>query len=329
VIRTLLNLTLFVALGTGTAIATELTPPVADGAVQVTVLVYILDVNTIDSGQQTFTANVYLEYGWHDPRLKHGGEGPVIRGMNEIWQPKLQVLNQQRLWPTFPEQLEVFPDGTVRYSQRVWGNFTQPMDLHDYPMDSQKLTIQLVAVGMTPDQVELVPAAGVEHAFASDLSLADFEFTGSEMAAEPYQAIRSGRMSASILCNYFVSRKPGYYVVKVIIPLILIVMMSWAVFWIDPKMADPQIGIAATTMLTLIAFRFAIDANLPKIAYLTRLDTFIMASTVLVFLTLAQAVLTTGLASAGRLEQARRCDRWARLLFPSAFLAVVILAFVI
>jgi len=79
-------------------------------------------------------------------------------------------------------------------------------------------------------------------------------------------------------------------------------------------------------MLTLIAFRFAIDGSLPMISYLTRLDTFVMASTVLVFLSLFEVVITSRLAKTGRNEQAIRLDLWSRLLFPGAFVLVMVLA---
>src|SRR4051812_36284102 len=65
---------------------------------------------------------------------------------------------------------------------------------------------------------------------------------------------------------------------KSFLPLVLIVMMSWAVFWIDPNTSNSQISIAVTSMLTLIAYRFAVDGQLPRLPYMTRLDTFFLAS---------------------------------------------------
>jgi hypothetical protein len=35
--------------------------------------------------------------------------------------------------------------------------------------------------------------------------------------------------------------------------------MSWSGFWIDPVNANSQISIAVTSMLTLIAYRYAVD----------------------------------------------------------------------
>jgi hypothetical protein len=40
-------------------------------------------------------------------------------------------------------------------------------------------------------------------------------------------------------------------------------------------------------MLTLIAYRFAVDSQLPRLPYMTRLDLFTLASTLLVFFSLS------------------------------------------
>jgi hypothetical protein len=52
--------------------------------------------------------------------------------------------------------------------------------------------------------------------------------------------------------------------------------------------ASSQVSIAMTSMLTLIAYRFAIDSQLPRLPYMTRLDVFILASTLLVFFPLSR-----------------------------------------
>ena len=96
-------------------------------------------------------------------------------------------------------------------------------------------------------------------------------------------------------------------------------MMSWAVFWIDPTDSGAQFSIAVTAMLTLIAYRFAIDANVPKLPYLTCLDKFVLFGSLLVFVTLIQAIITSKLAKRGDLELARTIDRRCRWIFPLIF----------
>jgi cadmium resistance protein CadD (predicted permease) len=103
--------------------------------------------------------------------------------------------------------------------------------------------------------------------------------------------------------------------------------MSWVVFWIDPSEGGSQIGVALTTMLTLIAYRFAVGSELPNIPYLTRMDYFLLASTVLVFATLIEVVITSHYARSGRIQQAHRIDLWARWMFPAVFVFLTLHAF--
>jgi cadmium resistance protein CadD (predicted permease) len=119
-----------------------------------------------------------------------------------------------------------------------------------------------------------------------------------------------------------------HYILKVILPLILIVIMSWMVFWIDPSNAGPQISVAVTSMLTLIAYRFSVDSQLPRLPYMTRLDAFILYSSLLVFISLVQVVVTTNLASNQQATLARKIDRYCRVIFPLFFAVVSVVIFV-
>ena len=106
--------------------------------------------------------------------------------------------------------------------------------------------------------------------------------------------------------------------------LLVVLWNGLGVFWIDPLESGTQISVAITTMLTLIAYRFAVGAFLPRISYLTRLDFFILASTFLVYCSLIQVVVTSWFAKSERVELARRIDLWARFLFPAVFALVAL-----
>ena len=126
--------------------------------------------------------------------------------------------------------------------------------------------------------------------------------------------------------EFTASRNVQHYLLKVILPLVLIVMMSWAVFCIDPVTSNSQINVAVTSMLTLIAYRFAIDSQLPRLPYMTRLDAFILTSTILVFFSLIEVLVTTILDNNQQTERAKKIDRYCRVIFPVIF-AVALIAF--
>jgi hypothetical protein len=112
--------------------------------------------------------------------------------------------------------------------------------------------------------------------------------------------------------SFEAKRRAGYFIGKVIIPLLLIVAMSWVVFWIDPRESGTQISVAITAMLTLIAYRFSVGTQLPKVEYMTRLDLFILGSSMLVFASLIQVVVTSSFVKTDRFPQARIFDLWCR-----------------
>ena len=97
----------------------------------------------------------------------------------------------------------------------------------------------------------------------------------------------------------WVRRHIVYHLWKKIVVRSLIVCMSWAVFWIDPAQLGAQIGVASTSMLTLIAFLFALGRVLPPVSYLTRMEHLIFGSVLLVFLAFVEAITTCSLAARG------------------------------
>ena len=214
------------------------------------------------------------------------------------------------------------------YRQRLWGTFAQPLNLIDFPFDKQQFKIQLAAIGYNMKEIELRPNPQGRMGIA-ELSVTDWNILDWQAGAAPYKLIPGNDTALpGFSFSFEAERKSEYFVVKVILPLILIVAMSWIVFWIDPKESGIQISVAITTMLTLIAYRFAVGADLPKVSYLTRLDFFILSATILVFASLIEVVVTSTLAGQEKLELARKLDRWSRWLFPATFSVFTLKSFI-
>ena len=299
------------------------------GPTKVEIAVVVLDVERIDDAMQGFSANVLYVSRWSDPRLVHDGAGDEWRNLGEVWHPRLQVANLRQGNTTLPEIAEVSPDGVVTYRQRLLGQFSQKLDLSDFPLDRQTLSIQLVSMGNLDDEVIFVEYPGIPSGVVPDVAISDWEILESRGGNQPYQPLPGVQGRAGYVLEFDAKRFVGYYRAKIIMPLLLIVAMSWLVFWIDPELAGPQISLAVTSVLTLIAYRFMVGGMLPKISYLTRMDWFTSASTLLVFLTLVEATVTVMLTKRGRPERAQSIDRFSRWGFPAAYVFVFVWAFLI
>ena len=299
------------------------------GPIEVEIAVVVLDLERIDDVMQGFSANVFFVARWSDPRLAHDGAGDEWHSLDDVWQPRLQVANRRQARLTLPETVEVTPDGTVTYRQRLLGQFSQKLDLGDFPLDHQTLTIHIVALGNLQDEVVFIPHPEIPSGVVPDVAISDWKILDSRTKTQAYQPVPGMQPRAGYVLEFDAERNIGYYRSKIILPLVLIVAMSWLVFWIDPELAGPQISIAVTSMLTLIAYRFMVGGMLPKISYLTKMDLFTSVSTVLVFLTLVETTFTVMLAKRGRLERAQTVDRISRWVFPLAFVLVFGWAFLI
>ena len=75
-----------------------------------------------------------------------------------------------------------------------------------------------------------------------------------------------------------IQRQHGYYIYKVLIPILLILMVCWSVVWVDPKELESRLTITIVCLLSLIAYNFVIDSELPKLEYLTVMDWIILVS---------------------------------------------------
>ena len=314
----------------------SLSRPEADkGPTKVYGAMWLIDIDSINSSAQNFIANIYMVFKWKDPRLVNPGGQQRTYEIEKIWNPGIQIANEIGLVRrTFPEVVEVAPDGTATYRQRFVGPFSQPMNLNSFPFDTQKFSIQVVSPRNGPDEVKfernpewiasgLPKAAGI----AKNISLPDWQILNFDTVVAPY-AISPKAQVAGFAFDFVAKRDKWHYIWKVILPLLLIVMMSWSVFWINPKNAGTQIAVATTSMLTLIAYRFAIDTQVPKVPYMTKMDQFIVVGTILVFLTLMQVVFTARFAQTGREALAKKIDRVSRWVFPIVFIVALSLSLV-
>ena len=301
--------------------------PNADaGPTQISVGIWVADVSNIDSAQQTFTAEIAVVLRWKDPRLAHTGKGIVRYPLGQVWHPRVGIVNETNsVSRKMPDSVEVDPDGTVTSRQLYAGAFTQPLRLQSFPFDRQTFRVQLVAVRYQSNEVTFVPdqvwiqdglkgAGGISPA----VTLPDWTIEKFEVKPLMY-ALAPRHQYSSYAFEFTASRNVEHYILKVILPLVLIVISSWAVFWIDPINASSQVSIAMTSMLTLIAYRFAIDSQLPPLPYMTRLDVFILASTLLVFFSLIEVVATIVLDNTQKKKRAIRIDRYCRVIFPVIF----------
>jgi hypothetical protein len=283
--------------------------PDADGPpTKVSVGFKLIDLMEINDVSQTMTGDFGVLLTWTDPRLAH------LEGCD---------ISLERTFPSRPRKVKVGPGGLVRYIQRYYGALATYHSLHDFPFDKQVFRIWLLSIEYAENEVQLVVDERVTGR-RERLNISNWKVNSVKGIVDREYSPAYDRFHSRYDFEISANRITGYYVWKVILPLCLIVAMSWSVFWISPAQLGTQIGLSATSMLTLIAFLFATTNMLPELGYFTVLDYFIGGSTILVFLALVESLTTGYLFSKEREEISLRIDRLSRIAFPLAFVSLMV-----
>ena len=188
-------------------------------------------------------------------------------------------------------------------------------------MDRQRLHVQVASLGYSRDEVELV-SDPEKPARAPQLSVTDWEVGEARMAIADFEPAPGVKPLAGVHLAWECTRRFDYYAVQVILPLVLIVFMGWTALWVESSVVTTRMSVAVTTMLTLIAYRFALGRLVPNLSYLTRFDYFMLGSTIIIFLMLSAVAAGAYFVGSERKHLAHRIDRWSRPAFLALFAAV-------
>jgi hypothetical protein len=306
-----------------------LPPPAADGRTSVSVALHVLNLSSINEVTERFQLTGYLVAQWNDPRLTYQPAGPrdSYRRLapDTVWRPKLVIINVVEPREAYETSMRVSPDGNVYYIERFDALVTSTFHLKPFPFDRQKL--QIIVHPFTDQQqfIDFVPSSlpvwtAAEFSSYSSLESWQFRSLTNELtrAASQYgqQAVAEAKFEITV------DRRYGFYLWKVFLPLLLMVVVSWSVFWFDPPEVSSQVTIAVTTILTIIAFALAISLTLPRVPYLTFADAFFLTCYIFAFVAMLELTAVHIAYRSDRRPAAAAIRRTARWLVPVSFVVI-------
>ena len=306
-----------------------LPPPSDGGRVKVSVALSVLNISGINEVTERFQLTGYLLAQWHDPRLSYQPSGPKDKYRtltpDSVWRPELAIINVVEPRQVYETSMRVEPDGTVSYIERFDAFMTSTFHLKSFPFDAQKLEIivhpftdQQESIAFVPNQLPVWTATE----FSSYTSLESWKFESLTFEFGTAASQYGAHAAAEARFEIRVERRYGFYLWKVFLPLLLMVVVSWSVFWFDPSEVSSQVTIAVTTILTIIAFALAISLTLPRVPYLTFADAFFLTCYIFTFVTMVEVTAVHIAHRDERRKAAARIRGAARWLVPAAFVVV-------
>jgi hypothetical protein len=297
---------------------------------EITVGLGVLDIVDIDDRAQVFTGDLFVQIEWQDSRLAVDDDADTdlrTLPLDEIWHPRLTVINNRGLEFLFPEVATVDRQGNVVARQRITGPLAVDLDLRDFPFDTQRLPIIVVSYEYSPSEIVFSAASRLVTRL-DELAGEGWTYEALEPERSVYRLQEGGRGGSQISFAVMAQRQAAYYIFTLALPMTLILFLAWMVHWLPVDIIPARMGTATATVFSLIAFGVSFRLTLPKIPYLTDADRFVLYSTLLVLVSLAVTVTSVRWASTDRKVAAEKLTRQARLAFPLLYGLAILLTFV-
>ena len=303
---------------------------------------HVVQMRAVDARTESFYADLYL---WLRFPAVPERSGPGAEGGEGLAAERSQAEERakeiiEKLEPVNGkfDSKDIVDDkvvGAERYiCYRVTGTFFFVPDLKNYPFDTQVLpitvenatlemeellfvddTISYEKSGTPPVRWGLSPSLSIPDYTLSRVDRDIFESKYPTSFGDPSRNPKGTHYSRFSLKVSFV-REYWSYAFKILIPLLIILLMAYLVFFLPPNQLDTAASVAMTALLSCMAYNVAVSQNMPEIGYLVLSDKFFIATYVLLFLTLAQTFIAFILDGNGKPEAALKLDLASRWIFP-------------
>ncbi|XP_053400459.1 glycine receptor subunit alpha-2-like [Mercenaria mercenaria] len=266
----------------------------------VTIQITVHDMHSISEANMEYSIEVFLRLWWRDPRLDfHGNTTSVTKleldskNADNVWQPDIFFRNEKRAYVhnvmATNKLMHILTNGTVVYGIRLSLSLSCTMLLQYYPFDSQRCPLTIQSFGYTKDNIDLHwrdtnPIIIEEH-----LEMPQFMLQEDEIVISDYESPYSDTGTFSTLTAELVlTRKAGFHFLQVFVPSILLVVLSWVSFWVDPNAVPARVSLGVTCVLTMTTQSSGIRQSLPPVSYVKAIDVWMFVCLLFVFAALLE-----------------------------------------
>ena len=289
----------------------------------------IEQITGIDQKHENFSVVAALRVNWQHDGLRYAPEQDesvpraytlssfrqLVESAGIRW-PELTLTNAQGRVNHQTQIAQIHPDGSVNYFERFTATFQAPhFNFRRFPFDRQRFAIHIDSVLSSRDFVfeELPGISGVGSALGEE------EWVVTKVAASTTRDVASGfENSSRFTLELHANRHLDYYVIRILIPIALIVTVSWFTFFLKDYLK--RIDFSGTNLLLFIAFNFTVSHDLPRLGYLTLIDVVMVGTFIITGLAILINVILRRLETIGKGAMARRLDVFAIIGYPVAYM---------
>jgi hypothetical protein len=304
---------------TGTAVLREPIP--------VRIGLKLSQITEVNQKSENFGAVASLLMTWRDPALAFDPETAQDRfkvytgdafstemsRRGQLW-PQFTLVNQQGNRWVQNRVVIITAEGQAAYLERFSTTLQAPdFDFRDFPFDQQKFFIRVEL--LTPEWMFLLREMEGYSEVGSALGEEEWVVTGFDTSFTEGNILE--RPVSRFNFGFQAKRHREYYFFRILLPLAVIIAVSWSLFFL--KDYAKRVDAAGANLLLFIAFNFAISSDLPRLGYLTFLDTLLISTFLVTAVVLILAVYLRRQEMKGRDVFVARIDRYLITFYPLAY----------
>lgn len=323
--------------------------PPSDGPLEVFFGFNLVNITDVNEKEETIDFDGQIMLSWMDSRLAYHpqdyGTDDWVPGdyskaprqvymtnfaVNEVfpgWWPSISLLNGVGNREVSSPAIGVYPDGRVVYTDSFFAKAETPMDLRRFPFDQQSLEVFFHAMVYSRDELLLVPSDKLTRTWDQNMGLADWSRIGIETTERPVDLLVADGtrfQKSEIVVSIKLARKPTHFLLSILFPMVLLVSLTWSVFWMQQESLSTRVNITFIGILSVVAYYFVFLDVVPEANYLTLVDAFILATFLILAANVVLFVVTDSLERAGRENLADRVDHTCRWAFPLGYVVMTL-----
>ena len=263
------------------------------------------DISRVDGKNLEFDALYTLWIYWKDPRVVQvlkkldayedtdvpawlcDYEADTVWGESrKLFDPVVEFYNRKSK-PDFAQGradwIEIFNNGIIQSRVRDTATFKSNFDFRKFPYDEQVFSFQIYPefpANRMVFEAEPIMDEYKKNLFNVEgedgLNIPEWKVTSVDYYVDEYTENEYDYQG--FIVEITAERISNYYIFKIILPILLILTITWSVFWIHPSQIEAKVNITIVALLALIAYNLIMDKEIPKLDYLTFMDAFIFLS---------------------------------------------------
>ncbi len=317
----------------------------SDDTIKIRTSFNLMNITSIDEKEETIGFDGALIMRWKDERLAYEIDSTVfddpedafrrtpllnyqgdfaVKELYEGWRPQMLIANGIGNRNTTNMSIKIFPNGIVQYQETFSCVAETPLSLHLFPFDTQVLDIYVYPYPYSRQEVLLIPDSGLQWDWNINLGIDEWrrkKVVVSESALEIETHDGSRADASQLKVSVIVERKPLHTLLSAIFPMVVLVCLTWVVFWMDKSNVTERINISFIGILSVVAYYLVIQDDIPEINYLTLIDVFFILTFFILAASVMESIVVEKYNQRGMEATGDKVDKISRWAFPLLFFA--------